>query len=117
MHWLGALRRFVVLVVGISMVTAAVSLGLGTLGGASASRSVSLGFYLVGAFALIAGFFVGNRGPARPTQEFHLFGPRFMRWATKEETEEAVNLSAVFVAVGVVLILIGLLADTRVKLV
>src|SRR5438876_2700056 len=113
---LAALRRFLVLVAGAAAATALVSLAIGTLSGASASRSLSLGFYLVGAFALIAGFFVGNRGPARPRAEFHLFGPRIMRWATKEETEEAINLSAVLVALGFTLILLGLLADTRLTL-
>ena len=33
--------------------------------GASLSRALSLGFYAVGAFLLVAGFFMGNRGPVR----------------------------------------------------
>ena len=35
------------------------------------------------------------------------FGSRVMRWATAEEREETINKSAIFVALGFVLILLG----------
>jgi hypothetical protein len=94
-----------------------VSLVVGALFGSSPDRSVSIGFYLGGCFLLTAGFFVGNRGPARPKREGHsFFGPRFMRWATPDEREETLNTSAIFVTVGILLVLIGVLVDNRVQL-
>jgi hypothetical protein len=46
-----------------------------------------------------------------------LLGGRAVRWATREEREEAISMSAVLVTLGFVLILIGVAADTRVSLV
>ena len=48
----------------------------------------------------IAGFFIGNRGPARLKGEAPMpsSGERFVRWATPSEREEAINDSAIFVA-------------------
>ena len=113
-----ALRRLFVLVFALAAVTAVVSLVIGTLAGAGISRSVSVGFYLVGSFWLIAGFFVGNRGPVRLKSDIgvSLFGSRFMRWATPEEREETINTSAVYVALGLALIILGVLADARHRL-
>ena len=113
---LAAVRRFLTILAITAAGTALVSLALGAIGGASLSRSVSLGFYVVGAFLLVAGFFIGNRGPARAKREVNILGPRFMRWATREETEDALNTSALFVALGFVLVLLGLVVDTRVRL-
>ena len=123
-----ALRRFALLLAGTAAVTTAISLLVGLLLGSTVSRSVSIGLYLVGCFLLVAGFFVGNRGPARPRgadDEGGAVGGMFgvgvgrrrLRWATIEEREEAISNSAVFVALGLALILLGVLADTRVELV
>jgi hypothetical protein len=122
-----AARRFSLLLVGTAGVTSAVSLLVGVLLGSTASRSVSIGLYLVGCFLLVAGFFVGNRGPARirggeePGPIGGMFGIGVgrvrLRWATIEEREEAISNSAIFVALGLALILLGVLADTRVRLV
>jgi hypothetical protein len=109
-----AIRRFVILLAGISGITAALSLLGGLLGGASVERAVAVGFYLVGSFMLIAGFFIGNRGPVRPKGTGPtFFGSRIMRWATPLEREESLNESALFVALGFVLIVIGVAADSR----
>jgi hypothetical protein len=103
-------------------VTAAGSLALGALLGASVHRSLTLGFYLVGCGFMVAGFFMGNRGPARVKSEgerpavtpFGMFsGDRRLRWATLGEQEEAINSSAVLVGLGVVLVVIGVLVDGR----
>ena len=118
-HVGAALRRFVILLVAVAAGTAVVSLVLGLLLGAGVSRSVSLGFYGVGSFVLIMGFFVGNRGPARVKGDgggASLFGfarNRTIRWASGDEQSESLNLSFVFVAVGVFLIILGVLTDTR----
>jgi hypothetical protein len=116
--WLAAARRFIVLIVGLSAAIAVFSLAVGALAGSSAARSVSLGFDLVGAFTLLIGFFAGNRGPVRFRSETAaaMFGQRLIRWASPVEREETLNLSAILVSVGFVLILIGLALDPRYSL-
>jgi len=115
---LAAARRFLLIVVGIAGATALVSLLLGLALGAGADRAVSVGLYLVGSFLLIAGFFIGNRGPARLKDEAgtSLLGPRFLRWATPDERIRTINESAIFVTIGLVLLLLGLVVDSRVRL-
>jgi len=113
----GAARRFGVLLGAI----AGVCLALGVLGGllfsSTLNRSISLAFYGMGSFLLIAGFFIGNRGPARLKGEgTMLFGERFVRWASPSEREETLNDSAIFVSIGFVLILIGAAVDDRHRL-
>ncbi len=119
---LAAARRFVLLLAGVAGGTAIVSLVLGLLLGSGVSRSVSVGFYVVGSFLLISGFFVGNRGPVRVKGDpgvalFGFFRNRRLRWATGQEQIESLSLSVVFVALGVVLILFGVVTDTRYTLV
>jgi len=113
-----ALRRFLLIVLGLSVAITIVSLAIGALAGSSVSRSLSLGFDLTGAFTLLVGFFAGNRGPIRLRSETAtaIFGQKLIRWATPAEREETLNLSAVLVTVGFVLILIGLALDTRYSL-
>jgi hypothetical protein len=117
-----ALRRLgfaVLLSVGV---TAAGSALLGLLIGASLDRSLVLGFYLAGCFLMVAGFFAGNRGPTRVKSEspaatatpFGVFsGARKLRWATLGEQDEAINNSAVFVGLGILLVVVGVLLDGR----
>lgn len=113
-----AARRFGTLLGGVVATTAVVAIMVGLLVGSSIDRAVSVGFYLVGCFLLVGGFFLGNRGPARPKGDGpSLFGPRFMRWATPDEREDTLNTSAVFVTIGFVLLLLGVLVDSRVTLV
>src|SRR5581483_4213425 len=116
---LAALGRLVRLYVGAAAVTGAVALLAGLLLGAAPDRAVSLGWYCVGGFLLIGGFFVGNRGPARNAGEawspLSLRG-RMLRWATPSEQEESINLSAVLVVLGFALILLGVAADSRYRL-
>ncbi len=98
--------------------TAIGSLIIGALLGSSLSRSLAVGYYVVGSFWLVSGFFVGNRGPVRLKSDLGapLFGSRFVRWATPEERDETINMSAVYVLLGFVLILFGFVADTRYSL-
>jgi hypothetical protein len=120
--WLAALRRLTLLVAGIAGATAAVSALLGLALGSSLGRALALGFYLVGSFVMVAGFFIGNRGPARVKSEsagaswvpFPLFGgSRQLRWASPGEQTDTINSSAVFIALGLILVLIGVGFDTR----
>jgi hypothetical protein len=114
-----ALRRLALLIAGSALAIGVVAGLVGLALGSSLGRSVSLGYYLAGSFLLIAGFFIGNRGPLRATREpggMFFIGPRVVRPATLEEREETINTSAVFVALGFVLILLGVLADDRYRL-
>lgn len=116
---LAALARLAKLYLGVLVASGVVSLLLGLALGAAPDRAVSLGWYCVGGFLLIGGFFVGNRGPARNAGEawtpMSLRG-RMLRWATPSEQEEAINLSAVLIVLGFALILVGVAADTRYSL-
>jgi hypothetical protein len=116
---LAAARRLAGLVVVVGVTTAAGSLLLGTLAGATWSRSLSLGFYAVGSFLLVAAFFVGNRGPVRLRSEspgagatfFPMFGSRRLGWATREEQYESMGHSALFIVLGLTLVLVGIAFD------
>jgi sulfite exporter TauE/SafE len=115
--WRAALRRFLTLLVVLGGITATLSVLAGLLGGGSVDRALAVGFYLVGSFMLIAGFFIGNRGPVRPKGSgTPFFGQRMMRWATPLEREESLNESALYVVLGFALILIGVAADSRANL-
>lgn len=95
--------------------TAVVSLVIGLLFGAGVSRSLSVGWYVVGCALLISGFFIGNRGPARPQGEgwstFSL--QRWVRWASPDEQRESISLSALLIAMGFLVIVLGAIADSR----
>jgi hypothetical protein len=110
-----ASRRLGILFFALVFGTAVPALLIGLLAGASVSRAVSIGWYSVGCILLISGFFVGNRGPARPQGEgWSVFSlNRWVRWATPEEQRESISLSALLVILGFVLILLGGIADTR----
>ena len=114
-----AARRFGIILAALAGGTAAVALLLGLAFGSSVSRSLSLGWYIIGCALLISGFFVGNRGPSRPEGEgWGVFSMRrWVRWATPEEQRESLSLSAVLVVLGFLLIALGVLADTRYKIV
>jgi hypothetical protein len=118
---LAALRRFALLVLFSVSVTVVGSLLFGLLIGASVERSLALGFYLVGCFLLISGFFVGNRGPTRVDSEspapmvlpmLSLAGRR-LRWASLREQNETIASSAVFICLGLILVAVGILVDSR----
>jgi hypothetical protein len=108
------LRRFFTVLGSAILVIGAVSFGIASLAGGDLSRSLALGYYLAGSILLIGGFFVGNRGPVRAkrNQPIPLLGTRFVRWATPDELDEAINTSAVYVSLGFALILVGVLADS-----
>jgi hypothetical protein len=110
-------RRFLVVLAGLAALTAGGALALTALGGWDANRALSVAFDVVGSFFLVAGFFVGNRGPVRLKGEgeasIPIFGDRKVRWATLNEREEAISDSAVFVAVGFAMIVIGIVIDSR----
>jgi uncharacterized membrane protein YedE/YeeE len=114
------LRRLFLLVFGAAAITAAGSTVIAALLGASLGRSLTIGFYLVGCFMLLGGFFIGNRGPARVKSDTRasplgmiVGGGRDLRWATLGEQNDTINNSAVYIALGLVMIAIGVLFDSR----
>ena len=113
-----AARRFAILFGALAGGTAVLALLIGLAFGSSVSRSLSLGWYAVGSVLLLSGFFVGNRGPARPQGEgWNVFSlKRWVRWATPDEQRESLSLSAVLVVLGLLIITLGVIADTRYSL-
>ena len=115
---LAAARRFTILLGSVSGAIAAVSLAIGAVGGFSLNRSLAIGFESFGSLLLVLGFFVGNRGPVRAKGDaIPFFGPRFLRWATPDEVERTIPESAIFVVLGLIVIVIGLVIDSRHRLV
>jgi hypothetical protein len=122
---LAAIRRFALVAALSVTVTAIGSLAFGALIGASLHRSLVLGFYLVGCFLLVSGFFVGNRGPARVKAEgpgpsflpIPGIGDRQLRWATLSEQNETINNSAIFVCLGLILVAVAVIFDNRQSLI
>jgi hypothetical protein len=118
---LAALRRFTLLVLGCVGVTVAGSLIFGLMAGASVDRALALGFYFVGCFLLVCGFFVGNAGPTRVDSEspgpmvlpMLNFAGRRLRWATGREQNDSIASAGVFIVLGLVLVAIGILVDSR----
>jgi hypothetical protein len=120
----GAARRIAILLTVVLGITAAVSMLVGLLAGSSLARSVSTGFYLVGCFLIVLGFFSGIRGPVRargrdederPLSAFFSSGIwAGVRSATSDERTDALATAWLFLLLGVVLVLAGVLVDSRV---
>ena len=109
-----ALRRLVVVFAIVLGGTVLSSLLLGWLFGSDPQRAVSLGLDVVGLFFLVIGFFVGVRGPFRlGASEAPGVGNRFVRVAQPDERVETINLSALFIGIGIVLVVIGFSLDPR----
>ena len=121
----GAARRIAILLGFVLGVTALVSLLAGLVSGSSATRSVSAGFYIVGCFLVVLGFFSGLRGPVRPVgkedEETRPLSSFFtsglwggVRTASSEERADALGTAWFFLLLGIVLVLAGVLVDSRV---
>ena len=113
-----AARRFLILLAGVGGVTVVLSAALGALAGTSIRRAVAVGCYFAGALLLLSGFFLGNKGvlraeadPAEAGRNLPMLRPRRIRSATSEEQREAVSVAALVMTLGIVLILVGVLAD------
>jgi hypothetical protein len=116
--WLAAARRFFTLLGAIVAAIFLCALSIGLILGTSLNRSIAVAFEAFGCLLLLFAFFVGNRGPVRTKTDAHPFiGPRFLRWATPEEHHSTIAESAIFLVLGIVLILIGLAIDSRYRLV
>jgi hypothetical protein len=117
---LAAARRFLLLLVCVGGAAVPVRGWVGALTGTSLNRSISLGLYLVGSVLLIGGFLAGSRGPMRRGGEEELAPMtlgRSLRRASPEELRETVNLAAVLVTLGLLLLLVAVAFDKRTDLV
>jgi hypothetical protein len=109
---------------GVTMLVAVLA---GLALGSDLGRAISLGFYVVGSFLVVTGFLSGNRGPLRPRltpEERDAAGAFFgvgtvtggVRPATLDERHDALATAWLFLVIGLALIALGILADSRVGL-
>ena len=123
----GAARRIAGLFALAVVVIAAVSAVIGLALGSSATRSAATGLYLVGCFLIVLGVFAGVRGPLRPAGEAEDAEPmggllgvgifsKGIRRATSEEREDAKATAWLFLALGAVMVVVGIIVDPRTSL-
>jgi hypothetical protein len=117
---LQGVRRFLTVAAVCVVITAVLSLLLGVLFGDSVTRSLSVGFYLAACLSMILGVFYGLRPPVRQDGDqgamgglFGIFAASPVRFATPDERQDSLASSAVFVVLGLVLALFGVLCDGR----
>jgi hypothetical protein len=115
--WAAAARRFFTLLAVVAGAVFLCAVSIGLILGTSLNRAIAVGFEAFGCLLLVLGFFVGNRGPVRQKGDATPFGPRFLRWATHDEHQSTIAESALFIVLGLLLILIGLVIDKRYSLV
>ena len=125
---MGAAARRILLLFGLATIAiAAVSALIGLAFGASAARSAATGLYLVGCFLIVLGVFAGVRGPLRPAGEPEDVEPmgallgvgifsKGMRHATSDEREDARSTTWLFLALGLVMVVVGIALDPRTSL-
>jgi hypothetical protein len=105
-----ACRRFAVILAVVAIALAVSSLALGIALGSHPWRALSVGFYLGGVVLVVAGFFLGMRGPVRLDSGARGGG---FRLAGAEERLRGLNESGALVAVGFALLVFGILSDRR----
>ena len=120
---LTAARRFLALLAVVGSVTVLGSLTLGALAGAPQRRALALGCYLVGSFLLLAAFFLGTKGVLRAESDpvksrpLGFMAARRVRPASPAEQRESIGISTLIGTLGVVLLLVGIAADSENELV
>ena len=85
------------------------SVAVGLASGNGLSRSLSFGLYVVGCATLVIGFALAARGPLRAGRD----EARGSRWFSAGERDDALADAALFVVLGIVLLVLGVLTDTR----
>lgn len=96
-----------------------VTVPLGLVTSVGFDRAVSLGFYALGTFLVVLGFLGGSRGPLRSDNDYAgsaLRTERRLRRATIDELHDAMNGAAVAIAIGIVLVVLGVIVDSRYSL-
>lgn len=123
---LAGLRRLAILLVAAAVSVGVLAALVGLALGASVARSVSVAYYVVGAFLVVLGFFAGTRGPLRPRGAEEggdpvtgLFGvgiaTRGARVATEGERKDSIATAGMFLTVGIWLILLGVVVDSSAR--
>ena len=124
---LAAGRRLVLLLGSAIVVTGGVSAAIGAVLGSGAARSAATGLYLVGCLLIVLGVFAGLRGPLRPQggdEERQPLGGMFgigifttgIRTASPDERADARATTWLFLALGVAMIMAGVVVDPRTSL-
>jgi hypothetical protein len=115
---LAGLRRFAVLVAIVVGVVFVLGLGYGALAHVALRRALSVTAYAVGALLMVFGVFHGIRPPLRVDDEHGIpgvFGVLLtrgrLRTATPDERADAISSSALFVVLGLLLVVLGGLLD------
>jgi hypothetical protein len=114
----GALRRFSA-IVAVSVAAGAIVGGLlALLLGLEIRRALAVGFYLCGVALCGLAFLLSMRPPVRGEGSAGFIGiARWaggrVRWASREEQEDAINAPALMLTVGVIVILCGVGVDNR----
>jgi hypothetical protein len=107
----------VVLFAAASLFILVVTVPVGLLTSIGLDRAISLGFYGFGAFLVILGFLGGSRGPFRSNNDYShdtaLRRERTLRRATRDELYEAINGAAVVIGLGLALLVLGVIIDSR----
>lgn len=114
----GAVARFFLLLASACLLVVLTTVPLGLLSQGGLNRTVSLGFYVLGAFLVVIGFLGGSRGPLRSASEEggSWRRGRRLRRASLAELNETINVAAVAIAIGLVLLVIGVTIDSRYRL-
>ena len=111
---LAAARRFATFLGLTAGITVVGALAFAGLGGVGIARAVSVAFYLAGSGLVLIGFFLGLRGPIKVELLDHSgIGRRKLRIASPEERTTSVNDSVIIAVVGLVLVGLGVAADSR----
>lgn len=120
------IRRGLLIFAAIAVPTALISLLLGLASDMAVGSALATGFYAVGAMLMIVGVLSGARGPLRsasqndPGEAASLFGMglgrRRLRKATDDERRDAVFGAMLFLVLGLVLVALGVVADSETKL-
>lgn len=119
-------RRGLLILVAIVVPTVFVSLLVGLGSDLPIRNAVATGFYVVGAMLMVVGVLSGARGPLRSAPQDDSteaaeaasvfgggFGRRRLRKATDDERREAVSGAVLFLVLGLLLVVLGVLADTQ----
>jgi hypothetical protein len=114
-HLLAGVRRFGALLVGVLAATLVGSALVGQIGGDGLRRAVSVGMYLVGSVLVVGALFVSSRPPVRTDRGGGVLNQPMgqARFATAEERRDGFSVAWVLLAVGLVVILVGVLVDGR----
>jgi hypothetical protein len=119
---LAGLRRLAVLLVAAAVGIGGLAALVGLAFGSTVGRSISVTYYVVGAFLLVLGFFAGTRGPLRPRGSEEASDPitgmfgvgissQGAREATEGERKDTIATAGIFLAVGIWLIALGVVID------